>query len=118
MKFDSALDLISRLNEDRIGALSTQVLIEFYNAATRKLRMPVEEAEAGIRDLSGWLIHRPAHSDILSAIRLQRRYNLSWWDALVINSGIETGASIFWSEDLKHGQEFGRMTVRNPFFPQ
>jgi predicted nucleic acid-binding protein len=95
--------------------VSTQVLIEFYNAATRKLGMPGTEAEAILGGYAAWAIHRPTHTDILNAIHIQRRHKLSWWDALIVNSAIESGAGILWSEDLNAGQKFGRMVVRNPF---
>lgn len=114
-KFQTAVDLISRLAEAGAGAISTQVLSEFYNAATGKLRMPSEEAEETVRDLGAWTIHRPGHSDVLSAVRIQRRYKISWWDAMIVNSAIECGAEILWTEDLKAVQKFGSLVVRNPF---
>lgn len=114
-KHQIAVDLVARLASGDIGALSTQVLAEYYNAATKKLHMTSEEAEETIRDLSCWKIHRPSHSDIVNAIGLQRRYRLSWWDAMIVNSAVESGAGILWSEDLSNGQEFGTLVVRNPF---
>jgi predicted nucleic acid-binding protein len=114
-KHQISVDLVARLAIQDAGALSTQVLAEYYNAATKKLQMTSEEAEETIRDLSCWRIHRPSHADILSAIGLQRRFRLSWWDAMIVNSAIESGAGILWSEDLGSGQEFGKLLVRNPF---
>ena len=110
-----AVELVARLAKQDIGALSTQVLAEYYNAATKKLHMSSEEAEETIRDLSCWKIHRSSHADIVSAIGLQRRYGLSWWDALIVSSAIECGAGILWSEDLSNGQKYGTLVVRNPF---
>ena len=74
-----------------------------------------EEAEETIRDLSFWKIHRPSHADIVNSIGLQRRCGPSWWDAIIVNSAIESGSGILWSEDLNHGQEFGSVMIRNPF---
>ena len=51
-------------------------MAEFYAAATRKLGMTSAEAEAAIRDMGGWIIHRPAHADLLKAAQLDRRYKL------------------------------------------
>ena len=115
MKHTIAVDLVAKLARQDNGALSTQVLAEYYNAATKKLRLTSEEAEETIRDLAFWKIHRPSHADIVNSIGLQRRYRLSWWDAMIVNSAIESGSGILWSEDLSNGQEFGTLVVRNPF---
>jgi predicted nucleic acid-binding protein len=107
--------LLERLFEKGNGALSIQVLTEFYAAATRKLNMKPEEAEEVLQDLEGWILHRPSFADLLSASRLHRRYKVSWWDALILNSANELGCVVLWSEDLADGQNYGSLTVRNPF---
>lgn len=114
-KHHQAVGLLSRLFEDANGALSIQVLSEFYAAATRKLAMKSEEAEEVIRDLASWTIHRPGHADLLKASRLHRRYKIAWWDALVLNSAMELGCSVLWSEDMSNGQRIGSLVIRNPF---
>ena len=114
-KHHQAVGLLSRLFGDASGALSIQVLSEFYAAATRKLAMKSEEAEEVIRDLASWTIHRPGHADLLKASRLHRRYKIAWWDALVLNSAMELGCSVLWSEDMSNGQRIGSLVIRNPF---
>ena len=114
-KHHRSVELLTRIIGERNGALSIQVFSEFYHTATRKLSMQSEEAEAIIADLGGWTIHRPGHEDVLKAARLHRRHKLEWWDAMIINSAIEVGCAILWSEDLNSGQRFGTLTIRNPF---
>jgi predicted nucleic acid-binding protein len=114
-KHEAAAKLMERLWVSQTGALSVQVLSEFFSAATAKFRMPVKEAEEVIRLLGHWRIHRPGHGDIIRAITLQQRHKLSWWDALILNSAIELGATTLWTEDFNDGQKFGALTVRNPF---
>jgi predicted nucleic acid-binding protein len=114
-KHAQAVALLARLFEEGTGALSIQVLAEFYAAATRKLGMTSAEAEAVIRDLGGWIIHRPAHADLLKAAQLARRHRLGWWDALILTSAIELGCAVLWTEDFSDGRRFGPVTVRNPF---
>jgi predicted nucleic acid-binding protein len=109
-----AMELILRLDEQGNGALSTQVLIEFYSAMNSKLHRG-KYAEEAVKELSSWLIHRPSHADVLNTIQLQRRFRLSWWDALIVNSAVESGAKVLWTEDLNHEQRFGDLVVRNPF---
>jgi predicted nucleic acid-binding protein len=114
-KHNRAVELLARLFEDGCGALSIQVLSEFYSVATRKLAMTSEEAEEVIRDLGVWTIHRPGHADILQAIGLQHKFQVSWWDALVLNSATELDCSVLWSEDFSDGRKYGSVTARNPF---
>ena len=35
--------------------------------------------------------------------------------AMLLNSAIETGCSVLWSEDFNDGQRYGTVTVKNPF---
>jgi len=109
------VELLTRLFDSSSGAISIQVLSELYSAATRKLAMSSQDAQEIIEDLGGWIIHRPGHADLVRAARLQRRYKIAWWDALIVNSALEVGCSVLWSEDLANGQKFGSTTVRNPF---
>jgi len=110
-----SIELIDRLWEEREGILSIQVLSEFYSNATRKLRMPAASAEEVVRDFSAWRLHRPDHDSILSAIRLEQRYKLAWYDAMILNSAMESGCSILWTEDFQDGQQFGDLVIRNPY---
>lgn len=114
-KHAQAVALLERLVAEDRAALSTQVLIEFYAAVTRKLGMDTHAAGEIIEDLGAWVIHRPDHQDILRSITLQRRHRVSWWDALILNSATQLGCSILWSEDLSANHRYGALTVRNPF---
>ena len=111
----NSIELVRRLAKDNSGALSIQVLSEFYAASTRKLAMTSAEAEEIVLDFGAWTIHSPAHADLVRAAGLQRRYKISWWDALIVNSAMVLGCSVLWTEDLSHGQLYGSVMVRNPF---
>ena len=51
LKHRQAVDLVTRLFEEQAGAVSIQVLSEFYVTATKKLGMKSEESEEAIADL-------------------------------------------------------------------
>ncbi len=106
---------MTRLFADRARAVSIQVLTEFYSAATKKLKFTSTEAEDILVDMAVWAIHRPVHDDLIRASHLHRRYNISWWDALIVNSATQLGCDVLWSEDFSNGQQYGSVTVRNPF---
>jgi predicted nucleic acid-binding protein len=99
------------------GAVSIQVLQEFYVTATRKLSRPVsKQAARGVIDTyESWSPHRPVTADLVAASELEERHHVSFWDALVIISAQRCECTTLLSEDLQDGQLFGPVTVRNPF---
>ena len=114
-KHAKSVELLTRLFDDQAGALSVQVLAEFYAVSVKKLGMTPEQAEEVVADLGTWTIHRPGHADVIRASRLYRRHKLAWWDAMVINSAIELGCGTLWSEDLSDGQHYSTVVVHNPY---
>lgn len=101
-------------NTDR-GMVSTQVLQEFYSVATRKLGMPHSQARQLIADYSEWCVMNTDPQLLVSASVLCERHQMSWWDSLVIEAALRSGATTLLSEDLQDGQAFGTLTIRNPF---
>lgn len=93
------------------------MLQEFYVNVTRKVARPLspEVAARIIADLSVWEVHRPSVEDVLDAIGAQARYQLSFWDAMIVVSAQQLGCRTLWSEDLNSGQVYNGVTVRNPF---
>jgi predicted nucleic acid-binding protein len=60
-------------------------------------------------------VHAPEVADVLDAIEMHRRYGISYWDALVIQSALRLGCQCIWSEDLNPGQVYADIRVLNPF---
>lgn len=116
-KHEIARDLVVHLWEVRDGVLSVQVLQEFYVCVTRKLRKPVTSAKALeiVGEYLTWTVIENTGRLLTEAIALQQRAKLSFWDALVVQAAIEAGCDRLYSEDLNHGQKFGRVAVMNPF---
>ena len=74
----------SALWKTRRGRVSFQVLQEFYVTVVKKWPVARSKARAEVRDLLAW---RPIalETDILEqAWRLEDRYHLSFWDALIV----------------------------------
>ncbi len=99
------------------GRLSVQVLQEFYVTLTRKLRpgLTPEEARADVRALLPW---RPIEIDPVIMERawgLQDRFQLSWWDALIVAAAHATRCRYLLTEDLQDGQDLDGLLVVNPF---
>lgn len=99
------------------GATSVQVFNEFTNVSRRKLGLDWDEVDARVGVLKALIgaptaITEAAHDE---ARRLARRYQLAFYDALIIASARECGATALYSEDLQHGFKIADLTVRNPF---
>ena len=99
------------------GVLSTQVLQEFYSVATRTMKpaMPKREARERVAEYSEWCTMDTNPQLIVSASILDESHNLHWWDAMILEAAMRSGATTLLSADMRHGQRFGRLTVRNPF---
>ena len=112
-----ANDWIVHLARRRAARISFQVLQELYATLTRKLKPAFDagEAQGIVRDLAVW---QPAVVDLAILERgwlLQERHSLSWWDALIVAAAQVCGCSALLTEDLQHGQIFGRVRVIDPF---
>jgi len=111
-----ARSLLDKHTREGETLLSTQVLQEFYVAVTRKLATVLEPEVAyeAVKELAVMPTVRVDTPLILSAIQLSRQHQLSFWDALIIQSALQGGASTLYSEDMQHGQTFGALTIENP----
>jgi predicted nucleic acid-binding protein len=99
------------------GALSTQVLQELYLALRKKVSSPLSSAEAEqtLRDYFAWYVVINTPESILRAVKLESRYQISFWDALILQAAEVAQAEILYSEDLNHRQVYGSVRVVNPF---
>jgi predicted nucleic acid-binding protein len=101
----------------RSGTLSVQVLQEFYVTVTRKAvpPLPPEQARTIVDRLTLWPVVEPSARDVLDAIDNSLRWQVSFWDAMLLTAANKAGATVLWSEDLNPGQVYGGVTVRSPF---
>jgi len=102
---------------ERLGRTSMQVLSEYYVNVTRKLDPHLSPDEAW-DDVSVLLAWNPLAVDkalLQRGWELHRRYQLSWWDSLVVGAAQLQSCTLLLSEDLHDGAVIGGVTVRNPF---
>jgi predicted nucleic acid-binding protein len=45
----------------------------------------------------------------------QDRYQISFWEAMIVASAIQLDCERIWSEDLNPGQVYDAVTVMSPF---
>lgn len=116
-KHEMAGKILRELWDERTGVLSTQVLQEFYAVVTRKLDPPMSKLTARrlVADYGEWCTVATDPQLMVAASKLEEDHQLSWWDALIVEAALRSGATTLLSEDLHHGQRFGIVVVRNPF---
>jgi predicted nucleic acid-binding protein len=114
-KQNAAREWREELWKNRRGRISYQVLQEFYVKATQKWPESLYEIRAEVNDLFAW---QPVTVDaeILDrGWKLQDRYKLSFWDALIVAAAASSGCRYLLTEDLQNGQEMDGVLVMNPF---
>jgi len=116
-KQSQATALVSAL---RPGVLLWQVACE-YVAAARKLRsIGVSEQDIwnNLRELQKhWSTVTPDVQYLDRAQSLMQQRSLSFWDALLIGSAIESGITTLYSEDFSGVGPIGGLQIVNPFAP-
>lgn len=113
----SARQWLEYLWREQLGRTSVQVLSEYYNAMTRKMRPAVapETAWDSIGSLFVWN-PQPIDRELLERGRaIERRYRLSWWDSLIVAAAQLQSCTALLTEDLQDGCAYGTVTVLNPF---
>jgi len=108
-----ALELVA--SED--FGTSAQVLQEFFVTVVKKASRRLSPAQAleWIEQWTAFPCQPVDHQLVRIAIEKSERYTISYWDAAILAAAEALGAHTVYSEDLNHGQRYGRVRVINPF---
>ncbi len=114
-KRDRARELLAAPDVPLI--LSAQVIGEFYVVATRKLAIPLDEADvaAAVAELLRLPVVPIDAELVRAAIATSRSAQLSYWDALIVEAAAAAGCDRLLTEDLSHGVTIRSVRVENPF---
>ncbi len=114
-KLRKSREIISLLSDSGDGVISTQVMQEFFVAATRKLNVPPLVVKGMMKTFSIFEIVQVSTPLIYEAIDCAVLNQLSFWDALILASAASAGCATVLSEDLNPGQSILGVRVQNPF---
>jgi predicted nucleic acid-binding protein len=97
--------------------ISTQVLSETANVASKRLALPVSEIHKLIFTLEAMCrVEIISLVTIHTALKVRERYSFSWYDSLIVAAALEAGCDILYSEDMQNSQLIdGRLRIVNPF---
>ena len=110
--------MAAALLQSRDLALSVQVLQEFYVQATRPGKPGALTHREAVDFIASWKRFPVQEMTIAlmdSAFAAKNRWNISYWDAAVVESARAAGCSELLSEDLSDGQDYGGVRVIDPF---
>ena len=114
-------DKAKRANDilaDRDLALSVQVLQEFYVQATRTSRPDAIGHSQAVRLIESFRrfgVQDITNGIMMAALDARQRFQLSYWDAAIIEACRVMGCTQVLSEDLNDGQDYAGVRVTNPF---
>jgi predicted nucleic acid-binding protein len=100
------------------AVVSTQVLAEFFNTATRKLGVPLGIAQERLARYSVLCDVLIITTDVLiTAARGVIEHQLSFWDALLWATALLNQIGYILSEDFQDGIKLEGVRIVNPFTP-
>ena len=116
-KRDQARRWLSACWTGRCGRLSHQVLNEFYLQARQKFPSAVSagDARAEVRRYQNWRPWVIDHPTVEAAWAIEARYQLGFWDALIVSSAQQQGCDSLLTDALPHGQQIDGVHILNPF---
>jgi predicted nucleic acid-binding protein len=100
------------------GIVSYQVVQEFFNVALRRFSKPMSSLDAQQYLSTTFRPLLAVHSSPAlygEALRIGARFELPWYDSLIVASAIEGECGVLYSEDFQDGQQIGSLTLSNPF---
>lgn len=112
-----AIETVDQIARSRAGAISTQVLGEFYNVVTRKLPKPLSAEDAWERlnhYASAWTVYDLTPQVVLEAVRGVRERALSYWDAQIWAVARLHQIPVVLSEDFQDGSLLEGVRFLNP----
>ena len=116
-KYEIAGMILADLWNSGLGAISTQVLQEFFVNVVQKIPKPIDKQQAKeiVKDFLKWHVVVNTGDSIIEAIDICLKFGYSFWDSMIIEAAIKGGAAVLISEDLQDGQVVSGVTIKNPF---
>jgi len=118
-KREKAKEIVKTALIDGKGFISTQVIQEFYNVATRKFKSPMNilSAKKYLENIFAQLnIVHPDFKFISNGLDIAATTKYSFYDSLIISAALKSGSSVLLTEDMHHGHRIQGLEIKNPFY--
>lgn len=112
-----ASEWLKALWQDLRGRTSIQVLNEYYALLTTRARFQVSRQAAwdDVHELLEWKPQELDGEVLTRAHEIETRFELNWWDCLIVAAAQAQGCALMLTEDLQDGANYGGVIARNPF---
>lgn len=112
-----ARSLLTSLFSQNELIVSAQVLSKFSVNALNKTKPPLtlEQVSERVRELSAQTVVPIDASLVQLALRHSQQSRISYWDALIVEAAIRSGASVLYTQDMHHGTRYEQLLLQNPF---
>ena len=100
------------------GALSVQVLQEFYVQATHPRRPGRLSHDMAVQLIKKWTRFRVQETTLAiltAALEIKAAHRFSYWDSAIIAAARALGCRELYTEDMSHGREVEGVMIVNPF---
>ena len=77
--------------------------------------MDMGDARAEVRRYQRWQPWVVDHATVETAWSIEARFNVHYWDALMLAAAQQQGCQFMLTEDLQHGQLVDGLRIVNPF---
>ena len=110
-----ASDLIEHHLLQRTGAISLQVLGEYFHNARKKMKLDIAVASQRVKIFSRLLRYQPDLDDVFASIDLHQLHQFPYWDAMIVRAALQCGCRTLFAEDMRHGRRINGLQMVNPF---
>ena len=114
-KNELAVEILANAFDNDKYVISSQVLNEFVNTALNKLKKTDDEVTGYLRQLKTIRVVSVSADWLERAIDIRSRYDLQFYDSLLLAAAEALGCDEFLTEDLNDGQMYGSVKAVNPF---
>ena len=107
-------EIVRALVQRHEAVISTQILQEFFDACTVKLKVKPILVKGMIHGFQNMEVVTVGSDLINEAIDTSIQYQISFWDSLVVVSAESAKCQYLITEDLNEGQVIRNVKIQNP----
>ena len=114
---DKRAKALKALSVEQPVFISTQVMTELSNVLKKKFSFSWKDIATVLPEVNkNFKVHTNSYATLCYACALADKYQLPFYDSLIVASALECNCTILYSEDLQDGQVFEKtLKVLNPF---